>query len=551
MSQIPLNPSAPFVWPDARAVQGMATYTSQPPFGELALQAKSAFGIVTGLTVTGVKVIESWLQSSPDLRLRILIAVYPTCATRRADLTRLRELVQSGHPNLGARVLTLDHLDHRASNALCFIGRDSEIVHLVVGPAEDLATGLSIPGQVSFAFRAEAALAESFKRYFDLYWFKGLDIGVPDATDIPSLVVPAGTEEAQKRWEKYQQQGAVDDVDDETVVVRVDPETGQVTLETPEGQPVESPTEEIGLARLDPVAERVARLYEAGSLVSIDKLGRIPPLDAPIDPRLFGDIAELHQGSVVRKLSLRASIIDERTLKEVKNRQQGLRNLLNRFTFPLAENMRWLPDAARKFFESEVARLNDEGQAFIKALLSGGVEAFINAKRTALEADINAMHASLGRSGPVPKSTIDRVVEDIKKRLKKAESTSFLPTMTYSKISFARTDSELVSPWGQAYSLLAAVAEFPRKALTDGFFFRGLKVNEDELINAMNVADDALLRGSQARGLKARCKTELELLDMVTVTPMEPRQRCELVWRVIAGEDLSSMTAELRPQVKK
>jgi hypothetical protein len=43
-----------------------------------------------------------------------------------------------------------------------------------------------------------------------------------------------------------------------------------------------APPEELGLTKPNPLAERVARLYKTGALVSIDKLSRIPPLDAPI-----------------------------------------------------------------------------------------------------------------------------------------------------------------------------------------------------------------------------------------------------------------------------
>jgi hypothetical protein len=43
-------------------------------------------------------------------------------------------------------------------------------------------------------------------------------------------------------------------------------------------------------------------LYEAGALVSIDKLSRIPPLDAPLDPSLFGDASALQRGNVTRKV---------------------------------------------------------------------------------------------------------------------------------------------------------------------------------------------------------------------------------------------------------
>jgi hypothetical protein len=74
-----------------------------------------------------------------------------------------------------------------------------------------------------------------------------------------------------------------------------------------------------------------------------------------------------------------------------------------------------------------------------------------------------------------------------------------MPKLSYSVVSFSRTDNAIVSPWGQAFSLLADVAAFPRKALTGSFFLRGLKVPEDDLIEAMNVADDALLLAESRR----------------------------------------------------
>ena len=111
-----------------------------------------------------------------------------------------------------------------------------------------------------------------------------------------------------------------------------------------------------------------------------------------------------------------------------------------------------------------------------------------------------------------------------------------MPKLSYSLVSFARTDNALVSPWGQAFSLLADIALFPRKALTDKFFFSGLKVSEDDLIEAMNVADDALFRDLRARGIKDRCRAEIELLSRIERAPMESRDRCELVMRVLAGE---------------
>jgi hypothetical protein len=331
-------------------------------------------------------------------------------------------------------------------------------------------------------------------------------------------------------------------------VADVDPDTGGVTLRSEDGEELAAPTEELGLKKLDPLAEHIARLYEKGALVSIDKLSRIPPLDAPLDPSLFGDSSELQKGNVTRKVSMRVSIIDEKTLKEIDKRRQGLRPLLMKFTYGLADNMRWMPATAREMFESELKRLNEEGQKLISDLLKGDADAFISAKRNALVADINAMSTELGRPGQVSDTVVARVVESLKNRFSKAQSSSFMPALSYSGISFASTDNSLVSPWGQAFSLLADIATFPRKALTDGFFFRGLKVPEDDLIDAMNVADDALCRDGGARGIKDRCKAELALLSRIERTPMESRDRCELVSRILAGDPIESIDEMLQKE---
>jgi hypothetical protein len=231
---------------------------------------------------------------------------------------------------------------------------------------------------------------------------------------------------------------------------------------------------------------------------------------------------------------MRVSIIDEKTLKEIDKRRQSLRMLLTKFTFGLADNIRWMPITARKLFESEVNRVNEEGQKLILDLLGGDIDAFIDAKRAALVADINGMHTELGRSGKVTDRVITEVVENLKDRLRKVQSANSMPKLSYSVVSFSRTDNAMVSPWGQAFSLLADVAAFPRKALTDSFFLRGLKVPEDDLIEAMNVADDALLRDLRARGIKDRCKAELNLLTRIEKASMESRERCELVGRFSA-----------------
>lgn len=104
----------------------------------------------------------------------------------------------------------------------------------------------------------------------------------------------------------------------------------------------------------------------------------------------------------------------------------------------------------------------------------------------------------------------------------------------------------MASPWGQAFSLLSDIANFPRKALTDSFFFRGMKVKEDELIEAMNVADDALYGDLRNRGIKDRCRDELDLLSRIEKEPLESRKRCELVCKILAGEPIAGIEKALK-----
>lgn len=549
----PLNPQPSFVWPEPRVLAEMCTYQHQPPFGEMVVNARFLFGIVSALTMRGVDVLTTWMEINKDLKASLIVMVYPACATKQADLYHLLDLVERTSPRLSVRIRPLELVTDRAANSLCCLAPDQDVVHILTGPSEDFGLSPMNEGHINFVFRGDPVLVEGFKRWFDFQWASSREITAEGVAQIPDLVLPEGSEEGAKLWREYMRICNNPAETPQGPVAEVDPDTGDVTVVDDEGNTITPPTEEGGVKKLDQLAEFVARLYGKGSLVSIDKLSRIPPLDAPLDPSVFGDASELQRGNVTRKVSMRVSLIDDKTLKEIEKRRQGLRTLLTKFTFGLADNMRWIPDTACTLFEAELKRINEEGQKLISDLLKGDIDAFINAKRADLVADINAMYAELGKSGQVTENEIKRVIESLKERLVKAQSANFMPKLSYSAVTFKTSDSMTVSPWGQAFSLLSDIANFPRKALTDGFFFRGLKVKEDDLIEAMNVADDSLCRDLGARGIKDRCRAELDLLSQIEREPLESRQRCELVCKILAGEPLADIekSIEKREEEKK
>lgn len=541
----PLNPQSPFVWPEPRVLTDICTYKHQPPFFELVLRSRFLFGIVSALTLQGIDVLRTWMDDNEDLKVSLIVTVYPTCATKQNDFVELLELVKRTSDRLAVHVHPLERATDRATNTLCCLASDTDTVHIFTGTSEDFGVALKNDGRQNLVFRGDPVLVEGFRRYFDFLWTNSRDITVEGVLQIPDLILPEGTEEGARLWQGYVERFTNFAVS-ESIQHKIDPTTGNVTIEDNKGEEVPSPTEVGGLKKLDQLAEFVACLYEKGSLVSIDKLSRIPPLDAPLDPSIFGDAAELQRGNVKRKVSMRVSVIDEKILKEIDKRRQGMRTLLNRFTFGLADNMRWMPDAAWNLFEKELKRINEEGQKLISDLLKGDIDGFIKEKRPGLIEDINAMYVELGQTGHVTDNEVNRVIGNLKERLNKAQSANFMPTLSFSSVSFKTSDNTMVSPWGQAFSLLSDIVNFPRKALTDSFFFRGLKVPEDDLIEAMNVADDALVRDLGTRGIKNRCHVELDLLSRIEKAPIESRARCELLYQILQGESFETIDEALK-----
>ena len=219
--------------------------------------------------------------------------------------------------------------------------------------------------------------------------------------------------------------------------------------------------------------------------------------------------------------------------------------LLTRFSFALADGMRWMPAVARGLFEAELERLNSEGQRLISSLLKGDVNAFLAERQDKLVADLNTFHADLGLPGKVTFDVIDAVLQSLKERLNKAQSATFIPEMSYSEIGFRATANDFANPWGQAFTLLSDIAAYPRRALTDGFFTRGLKCSRPEILKVMNVADDALLRGTTKWDAEDRCDNELDLISRIAEAPIDSNLQCNLVWKIIQGSDVLCVKDEL------
>ncbi|MNN81400.1 hypothetical protein D3C81_1982220 [compost metagenome] len=93
--------------------------------------------------------------------------------------------------------------------------------------------------------------------------------------------------------------------------------------------------------------------------------------------------------------------------------------------------------------------------------------------------------------------------------------------------------SEWSSPWGQAFALLKGIAEFPREAMTNRFFWQGIRTDEDVLIQAMNVAHDYLVEEYGGRKAKQRAELELDLIKQLENASSDTLAKCQALWSLI------------------
>lgn len=537
-----IEPQPPFVWPEPRVQDALADYKADPPFDAILRRSNSLVALIAAPAETTLTLLAAWLEANKDLNARVLLAVYPTCVTRRSHMEQFLALALRFERRLQIRVRTYPSVTNRPTSILGLVDHDSGLMYLATGASEDLGGDAHAEGKLNFVFRAEAGLIASIHNEYTCQWGRALPIEDERARSIPTLVLPEGTEEGARLWRDYCAHWKHDPARPSVVV---DVESGAVTIVNARGQEEDSPFKSVGMPMPDRLSLELARIYERGSLVSIDKLSRVPPLDAPLSPRLLGDEAERQAGGVKRTVSVRVSIFPEADLKEFEKRRKAVRDILDKFTYGLADGMRWMPHKARKLFDAEMRRVENEGRELLGKMIQGKLDEFIKKKRDQLAADIGKMLEQLGRRPQVDDDLLESVMKTLKERVSKSQAVSFTPTLTFSSVGFAVTTSTASDSWGQASSFLYDLAAYPRTLATSDYFLRGLQTGEPELVAAMNVADDCIVPHLDSRAIKPRAKEELLVIKSIRDASLTPRDRCEFTWRVIRGDRVETLGEEI------
>lgn len=305
----PLTPPMPFVWPEPLVSAGFSHYASGLPFEAVARGALSIFGVVSAIDKKAVDWMEGYLSDNPKAQLRLVISIHPTCRTTEADLQNLLRLVERHGQRTDYRVFPEASLLDRSSNLLCLCGADGQTA-MSVGPTENMGFAQASPSQANLVTAVTAATFEACRKWFDYLWAIAGPLRPELVAAMPHLVLPQGDLVAAQLWDDYRQQCLGQDAQD-TVEAVINPETGEVELMDEYTWPAESPTRAMGVPVLDPLSDAVARVFELGALVSVDKQSRIPPLEAPVKPEWFGVDSFKQTGMVKSQTSIKVSPFDE------------------------------------------------------------------------------------------------------------------------------------------------------------------------------------------------------------------------------------------------
>jgi len=277
-----------------------------------------------------------------------------------------------------------------------------------------------------------------------------------------------------------------------------------------------------------------------GSLVAVDKASRVPPLEAPVKPEWFGVDSFRQTGMVRAQTSIKVAPFDETMLKKIDRLRRVSGDLLPRYSFALAEGVRWIPKAAIPFFEDALTAANDEAKKLLGAVVRDNIEAFLESQDDRIRADAQRMYEAYHPGGSIPDWAVSEIIDELKARLGRTRGETLIPKVAYSPLAFnPGQNTKWSSPWGPAFQLLKGVAEFRREAMTNTnrFFWQGTRTNEGALVKAMDVAGDYLVDEYGARKAKQRAERELGLIKGLEASNADARDRCEALWKLMVDGD--------------
>ena len=536
-ASLPVKP--PFLWPDTRYLAKLASYPEMPPMANVVREADLISGVLVDVTKETLNWLHDLLSRNPARRIRLVVVVSPACPTREEHLRELLKLSESQgtekSSSLEVRILMMsasygEDCRHAVLPPTTIQAHDSKSgeTWTCVGSVGDSGHGPVFTGSLNLVFRSDPALRSAWRKWFQYILSSAAPLN-EGTCKIPHLVPPQGTEEAALAWADFMatcaQTGG-----EESASPTVDPVTGEVIADA-EGNPPDP--WDGGDTAVEAMAEIFHKIYEEGSLVTVDEGTRIKPFKIPVKAALLGQQAQRNIGNLTQTQTFSLSVlsaIDERELEKCRNINDAMALL----TLPLSKGNRFLPNAAKAILDREIEARNTRAKEALKKALGGeDVDDFIKGRLTSIKKDLDQMYKELGQGDAVPDDKLAIVLEEIKTRLTSALNERITPSVVHNNISApALGTSDPPENWSQPLSLLQHAATRIRESLTDPNFSRSfskLSFTEEECLQFCNLFSDHLLISQDFK----KARKELEQIEQILESDATSRIKCERVLEIV------------------
>lgn len=540
------------VIPDTRVLDGSRRYPAPTALRDVFDKSTHIRGLLSGLDHRGVE----WLRhiaKQPTLQAcHLVLGLYPGCPTWDDVLLDAFDIQEQAAGLMQFRVRARrDGLD-RPGNLL-WVSRGSEPSVLVVG---NLGNGLITTRwdatDANLVLPLTDVGEQALINWFDLLHASSRPL-TRDTAKAPKLRLPDGTEEGARLWRDYLAKLAAAEAEQPAPVVN--PETGAVDHPT-DPPPSKRVMTVAGVARPifpqpDPVLLAVQTAMAKGSFVSLDQVGRIPPIDMSIRPEMLGEMSTRRVGGASRRVAYRVSLFDEKTQKQLNNRHGDASKRLSAFSLMVREGQRWMPAAAFPLFEHELSDSQHKSREALVAAIGGkSADEVVTALSAKVKQELSELAKQAGISTTPPDSLLGEALDGLKKRLEAHLGKEGGPGITRMEARLSPHEEGSHSPWGTVQTFLASAARLPREVMSDPFRMRGLVSKPEALLTAFDLFGDPLVkRYLDRQRVDDQAKDELEMIEEILGTETAtPWHRAQALHRLIIGAAPADVTTALKQE---
>jgi hypothetical protein len=327
----------------------------------------------------------------------------------------------------------------------------------------------------------------------------------------------------------------------EELVVNV--ETGEV-----EQAAEPTPSRKAVFPRPDPVLLEVQTALAKGAIVALDRASRAPPLDAPVKAELFGERAETRTGAARRQQRFSVSLFSEDVSRRLETRKGAMSERLAACSLMLRDGVRWVPDVADDLLKAEFAAVEQEALSALHAAISWQAPAdFVQATLEKVANDCASLATMIAPGRGLPTGLVESVKADLTVRLNKNLTQGMVPGISRSRYQIILTESEKEGPWDQVLTFLTSAARLPREIVSDTRRTLRLTTSPEDLLAAFDVFQDPLVaQYLDGRRVDNQARRELDLIKVIQDSATaKPKQRVYALFKLIKGEDLGEVMAEL------